>query len=126
MSISEYADFIEIYNGRGIKPEFSARQREIADKYTDKEKTVRICGSDAHTFLEIGRNYAVSESYDADDPVRFIKAMANAELHTAACLKTAHSMTRYARLIKMILKGDIGGIYRIFKRKCLQRSDTSR
>lgn len=126
MSIAEDADLIEIYNGRNIKSEFSEKQRCIADKYTDNEKTARVCGSDSHTFLEIGRNYMISEGFDADDPVQFKKAMKKAELHTAPCLRTAHAKTRAARMIKMMLKGDLGGIYRIFKKKCLRRGDTSR
>ena len=46
-------DCIEVYNGRNVLDEYAVKQREIADKYSLKY----VIGSDAHTTLEVGRNY---------------------------------------------------------------------
>ena len=59
-------DIIEVHNGRNIKRYFSEIQLEIANRYN----TTKAIGSDAHTFIELGRNYNVMEEFNGD-PQKF-------------------------------------------------------
>lgn len=120
--IADQIDFIEVHNGRNISLDFSIRQKEIADQYTDSEKTVRICGSDAHTFFEIGRNYLISEGYQIDNPKDFKEKLKKAQPHIAVCLPFSHVATKVIRLINWILEGNIDELHRIIKRRCSKRS----
>lgn len=113
-------DFIEICNGRNAESNFSKKQKEIADRYTDPVQTVRIAGSDAHAWFEPGRNFMLSESYDTNSPGEFKEAMLSAEKVTAPCLPAAHFHTKTVRLFKLLLKGKFNELYRIILRKCVK------
>ena len=102
-------DFVEIHNGRNIKKEYSLNQKK-------RQKMIgatRIVGSDAHVFFELGRNYILME-YNGKDS--FIKDVEAGKVHKADCIMFAHFCTKIARVITMIEKGDLSGIYRIIVR----------
>lgn len=107
-------DFIEIHNGRNIKKEFSDKQ-ELIQKNIG---ATRIIGSDAHTFFELGRNYILMD-YDGKDNLK--TNIENGQIHKSNCIKYAHFCTKIARIITMIEKGDVNGIYRIIIRKCKRK-----
>ena len=118
--LAPVTDFIEIYNGRNIENSFSQKQQETADKYTDPSQTVRVAGSDAHAWFEVGRNYMISDSYDTNSPSEFKEAMRAAERKTAPCSAFSHFHTKIVRLFKLLLKGNFNELYRIILRKCVK------
>lgn len=107
-------DLIEVHNGRNIDSIFSVKQEEIADKYNIK----KIVGSDSHVFFEIGRNYVVSN--EKIDDVNLLKSI-DYEFVKSSCILFSHQYTKFARIIKMILKGDFYGIFRIINRRCKRK-----
>lgn len=113
-AIEKYADeidLIEIHNGRSIDPMYDVKQKEIADKYGIRG----IIGSDAHTFFELGRNYVLTDRKitgrlrwaDLED-MEFVKS---------EFIPAAHTATRIARALKMILRGDIHALLGIIHKK---------
>ncbi len=108
-------DFVEIHNGRNIKGKFSVNQEKIQEEIG----ATKIVGSDAHTFFELGRNYILME-YDGKDSL--INNVKNGKIYKAKCIKFAHFNTKIARIITMIEKGDLNGIYRIIIKKCKRKS----
>lgn len=111
----KYFDFIEIHNGRNIDEKFSIEQKKIQEKFG----ATRIIGSDAHTFFELGRNYLFLEYNGKDSLVDSVKC---GEIHKSKCIKYAHLVTKYARVIKMIEKGDFNGIQRIIISQCKRKN----
>ena len=110
----QYFDFIEVHNGRNISEEFDLQQEKIQKELG----ATRIIGSDAHTFFEIGRNY-ISIDYRGQDDL--IESINNGIVHRAKCIKFAHFVTKCARIITMLEKGDFNGINRIIKKKLKRR-----
>ena len=106
---------IEIHNGRNISKEYDVKQKEIADKYA----ILPVIGSDAHTIFEIGRNY-IQISKIPDTPTNFLEALRNAEFKSKECLKFCHTLTKFARVIKFIERGDFSGLYRVIHRKFIE------
>ncbi len=109
-AIASEVDLIECHNGRNIDPSYSLRQAEIAKNYGLRG----IVGSDAHTPMEIGRNYCLVSSFTREG---LLEAIDQAQFVTAQCLSAAHKKTRWDRLRKMIRRGDIRGIIGVIKRK---------
>ena len=107
-------DFIEVHNGRNIKNDFSIKQNQIAEKYNLR----KIIGSDAHTFFELGRNYILLE-YTGKENLK--KSVENGEIYKANCINLAHLCTKVARLIKILEKGDLNGLYRIVIKRCKRK-----
>lgn len=103
-------DLIECHNGRNIREEYSFKQNEIADKY----KIIKVVGSDAHTFYEVGRNYCLVNSISRDNLVDEIK---NADFCKKKCIKFAHFNTKIARLFKIIKGGKWNELSRIINKK---------
>lgn len=103
-------DLIEVHNGRNIEKRFDIKQREISDK----NNITPIIGSDAHVFWELGRNYVIIDSIERDDIIESIK---RAEFKEKKCIKISHKVTKYVKLIKMIFKGDINGLFRVIDKK---------
>ncbi|MGN0666926.1 MAG: PHP domain-containing protein [Huintestinicola sp.] len=113
--ISAEVSAIEIHNGRAISADYDYRMQEIAHRTVPS--AVMVCGSDAHTFFELGRNYMETEDYDTASPESFICAVRSGQMHTSPCHPLAHGTTKAVRLIKMLVKGDINGIFRVVRRK---------
>lgn len=110
-----FINCIEIYNGRNIKKEFSKKQEEIQQEMS----LTPIIGSDAHTFFELGRNFIIID-YIGETNLKnnFEDIINNASFHKKKCLKVAHMITKIAKGIKMIEKGDLSELFRtIFKRR---------
>ncbi len=91
-------DIIEVHNGRNVSPAFSEKQKEIQSMYG---KTACV-GSDAHTFFEIGRNYAKLSSVEKDE---LLKALETAEFTERKCLFLSHKWTIVAKLLKRFGRG---------------------
>jgi len=104
-------DLIESHNGRNVEAAFSARQQEIASSVG---KTA-IVGSDAHTFLEIGRNYIYVKPFATGQEL--LRNMQEAVLVKRPCLRGVHLLTKAVKLYKLLRKGDLHGIYRVVIRK---------
>ena len=109
---SSKIDCIECHNGRNVSDSFDVEQNKIAEKYGKK----KVIGSDAHTIIEIGRNY-MDVSIAPVDRETFLEAIENSVLHKKKCIKFAHQTTKIVRVVKMIREGNIGEICRIFNRK---------
>lgn len=92
----EQIDCIECHNGRNICSEYTVKQTEIADKY----ELPKVIGSDAHTLLELGRNY-MEVDYEPCDSEHFLAAIATARFHKAKCIKISHAITKVARLMHL-------------------------
>ena len=108
-------DFVEVYNGRNVSEKYSKKQKEIQEILG----IIPILGSDAHTFMEIGRNYMDISYTDIDDFRKNMQTIIkNATFHERKCIKFAHVITKFAKSIKMVERGDFGGLFRIvFKRR---------
>ncbi|MRG85074.1 PHP domain-containing protein [Salinibacillus xinjiangensis] len=104
-------DFIEVHNGRNIKTEFSDKQLAIGNKYG---KTSLI-GSDAHTFIELGRNFNIMDEFH--DPNSFIKSAKKAGFQKRECLDISHTLTKIVRLIKLLKRGRFHEIYRVILKR---------
>lgn len=108
-------DLIEIYNGRNILEKFSLEQERIA-----KENEIQgVVGSDAHFFLELGRNYNLIE--DFYDKKEFLNNIKNIRYIKKENMKLSHQITRGVKIIKLLKKGELSGLYRIIKGKCSRR-----
>ena len=105
-------DCIECYNGRNVEEKYSVMQERIANKYG----LVKVIGSDAHTLMEIGRNYMEVDSIPSNSS-EFKSVIKSCTFHTKPCIKFSHKVTKFAKLIKMILKGNFNEIYRVINRK---------
>lgn len=105
-------DIIECHNGRNISSFFSEKQNEIADKF----KKFKLVGSDAHTFIELGRNFNIIESFDTKE--EFLKNLKNVKFQKKDCLKISHQITKLVRIIKLLKLGEIDELFRIIKKKC--------
>lgn len=121
--ISEFVDFIEIHNGRNILSEYSKKQNEIAQKYFNSKKTAFVCGSDAHTFFELGRNYIITENFNCKNPDLFKDHIISGKIITAQNYFFSHKITRLAKGIKLIIKGDINELFKIVREKCTRRNN---
>lgn len=103
--------FIEMHNGRNISEEYSIRQNEIAEKYG----VIKVIGSDAHTFIELGRNYMKIENFNTTK--EFITVISKSEIVCSPCLKICHTLTKFTKIIKFIIIGDLNGLFRIINKK---------
>lgn len=111
----EDIDFIECYNGRNIKKEFSDIQEMLVKKYN---KT-GIVGSDAHTFFELGRNYIELENVEKE---KIIESVKNGNFKKQKCIKFAHEWTKIVKSLKLLKKGEFNEIRRIINGKCRGRN----
>lgn len=102
---------IECYNGRNIDEEYGIKQNEIAEKIGK----IKVIGSDAHTWFEVGRNTMEIKRFNTQE--EFLTNLKNAEFKTKKCIKLAHIVTKIDKTIKMIFRGDFNGINRIIIRK---------
>lgn len=108
----ELIDCIEVHNGRNISSKFSLVQDEIAERYSIK----KVIGSDAHTMLEIGRNYMIS-GIEPNDKNSFLKMLDDKHFKKKDCLRMAHQLTRIVRVIKLFGKGNTYEILRIINKR---------
>ena len=108
-------DFIEVHNGRNISEKFDIKQNEMAEKY----ELCKIIGSDAHTFFELGRNIVFTENKITDETV--LENYKNVKFVQRKCIKFAHKWTKLARILTMIGKGDICGLFGIINKKCRRK-----
>lgn len=106
-------DCIEIYNGRNVSSEYAAKQREIAEKY----ELPFVVGSDAHTWIEIGRNYMLCSEMDLSTAENFKKLLTDVKFETKPCIKMSHQITKMAKLCKLLARGNINELYRIIFKK---------
>lgn len=107
----ESIDLIEIHNGRNTKENYSIKQKEMANKYN----ITNIVGSDAHTFFELGRNYVLINKFNNKE--EFLQNIKTAKFIQKKSLSCSHHVTKFVKLFKLLKKGKINEIYRIFKRK---------
>lgn len=107
-------DCIEIHNGRNIEKRYDRIQREISEKY----HILGVVGSDAHTMIEIGRNYMIIDCLDNIlTPNGFITMLKQGTIVEKKCIKIAHYITAIVKILKMIRKGQFNEVYHIIYRK---------
>lgn len=119
--IEEHAgdiDCCEAYNGRNSEEDYGKEQIQIVNKY----KFQKVIGSDAHTMMEIGRNnlifdYKVRIANKED----FLCAIQNCQFNKLPCLKIAHEITRFVKVLKMLFGGKFSELYRTFVKKLKRR-----
>ncbi len=105
-------DCIEVYNGRNISSVYEEKQLEIAKK----NAVPYIIGSDAHTWLEIGRNYIEIENVPVN-PIEFRENIKTAVFHKRDCIWIAHQITKIVKILKLIMKGDYNAIFEAVNRR---------
>lgn len=105
-------DCIEVHNGRNISPDYAIKQKEIADRYGIKP----VIGSDAHTTMEIGRNYMECDQaiLTKED---FLSCIPCFKFHACECIHLAHKITVIAKITKMVLKGNFYELYQHYIRR---------
>ena len=108
----ESIDMIEIHNGRNSRKFFSEKQLLIANKYTNVHQVI---GSDAHTFIELGRNYNIIEEFTNVE--EFKRNLQNVTHVKKECIQLAHQITKIVRIIKLLREGKFREIYRIINRR---------
>ncbi len=104
-------DLIECHNGRNIKKEYSVKQNQIADKYG----LIKIVGSDAHTFYELGRNYCITSEIVTRENIKCL--IDKSIFKTNKCIKFAHFNTKIVRLLKLIKGGKWNELSRIINKR---------
>ena len=115
IKLKDEIDFIKIHNGRNISEKYSDKQKDIQQKL----KITPIIGSDAHTFIELGRNYIEIEYKNIEDFKNNMKDIVEKSVfHKKKCIKLAHTITKFARIIKMIEKGEFNELYRTIFKRC--------
>lgn len=113
--LKEQFDFVEIHNGRNISDKYSEKQKRIQENLG----TIPIIGSDAHTFIELGRNYIEIEYTTIEDFKNNMQTIIEkAKFHKKECIKFAHTITKFARVIKMIEKGEFNELRRTIFKRC--------
>lgn len=113
----ESIDMIEVHNGRNSRQLFSENQLLIANKY---ENVHQVVGSDAHTFIELGRNYNIIEEFTNVE--EFKRNLQNVTHIKKECIQLAHQITKVVRIIKLLREGNFRAIYRIINRR-IKRSE---
>lgn len=115
IKLKDKIDFIEIHNGRNISDKYSEKQKSIQEKLN----IMPIIGSDAHTFIEIGRNYIELEYTNIEDFRNNMKnIIEKSKFHKKKCIKFVHTITKFARVIKMIEKGEFNELCRTIFKRC--------
>ena len=116
--ISQDVDLIEMHNGRNISASFGIKQKKIADEYG----IVKVVGSDAHTFYELGRNVCVCDDLNKDN----IKdELTKATFIKKPCIPFSHKHTKVVKALKLLFGGksdELRGIIR--KRRKRKMQDT--
>ena len=108
----EYIDCIEIHNGRNMSSIYDIEQKKIAIKYG----ITAVIGSDAHTWIEIGRNYMKVDKAPIT-PGDFKNVVLKAEFKSKRSNMIVHQITKIVKIIKLIRMGNISELYRIIIRK---------
>ena len=106
-------DFIEVHNGRNSKEIYSIKQKELSKKYNISP----IIGSDAHSIFEMGRNNIILKDSVSLTKENFIGEIKKAKFVTKKCINWIHIYTKIVKGFKMILRGDIIGLYKIIKKR---------
>ena len=88
---------------------------EIANRY----KKLKMVGSDAHIFFELGRNYNMMEDFNSEDT--FLKNLENVIFKQKKCIKISHQITKIVKLVKLLLKGELSELFRIIRKKYKRR-----
>ncbi|MEH7444004.1 PHP domain-containing protein [Bacillus sp. JJ1122] len=104
-------DIIEIHNGRNIKRQFSDIQLDIANNY----RKIKSVGSDAHTFIELGRNYNLMKEFNNKE--EFLNNLNYANYVKADCIQLAHEITKLVRIVKLLRKGRFDELFRIIHKR---------
>lgn len=104
-------DCIEVHNGRNEVEDFSRKQAELAKRFG----IVPVVGGDAHCFFEVGRNYCITKTPFSRD--RFIETLESARFETRPCIRAAHVVTAFVRVMKKIAGGEFREVYRMLHRR---------
>ena len=113
---SDLIDVIETHNGRNIRSFFSDKQLEICKRYNK----ITCVGSDAHTFIELGRNYNVMEEFN--DSLDFLDKLKKSESVKKDCLQVCHQLTKIDRIIKLLGKGQFNELFRVIYKRYRKRN----
>lgn len=105
-------DIIEVHNGRNIKKTFSEKQLVIGNRFPHVHQLV---GSDAHTFIELGRNYNIIEEFNTSE--EFLINLKDVKHIKKECIQISHTITKLVRLIFILRKGKYDEIYRIIYKR---------
>ena len=109
-------DCIECYNGRNISGKYEEKQRSIADEFA----IAKVIGSDAHTILEVGRNIIYVNKIPKNSQ-EFKTCINNCTFVKKERIMFAHYITKFAKIIKLALRGDFYEIKRIIIKRIRKR-----
>jgi predicted metal-dependent phosphoesterase TrpH len=102
---------MECHNGRNSDCYCTKVQNAMCEKWG----FLKAVGSDAHTFLEMGRNYLLMSSFSS--PEEFLECLKEAKCIINRRILGIYGITRLVKAIKMLVKGDVNGLYRAFHRR---------
>ncbi len=95
-AILRHVDAIEVFNSRCVLPRFNEQARAFAREYT-------LCGtvgSDAHSYIELGRS--TLQLHPFDDAQSFIASLQDAEQVTRLSSPLIHVTSRWAVMVKRL------------------------
>lgn len=105
-------DIIECHNGRNINLKYSEKQNEIAERFNK----LKMVGSDAHIFFELGRNFNLIK--DFNNQKEFLENLREIKFQKKQCIKISHQITKIVKTLKLIKKGELNELFRIIRKKC--------
>lgn len=108
----ENIDIIECHNGRNINLKYSEKQNEIAERLNK----LKMVGSDAHIFFELGRNFNLIK--DFNNQKEFLENLKEIKLQKKQCIKISHQITKIVKVLKLVKKGELNELFRIIRKKC--------
>lgn len=108
----ELIDIIEIHNGRNKLTLFSEKQLAIANSFP---KVHQLVGSDAHTFIELGRNFNLIEEFHSME--EFLCNLKYVTHIRKDCIQISHHITKFVRVFKLLRERKFHEVYRIVHRR---------
>ncbi|MCH6269415.1 PHP domain-containing protein [Neobacillus citreus] len=106
-------DIIEIYNARSILEEFNKNAEKLCSDFNKP----KIVGADSHTAYEANFNYLKLDINGKLSAANFLASVEHYEHINVKLQVLIHQVTRLVRIKKLVLKGDLIGIYKLFYRK---------
>ncbi len=93
-SVLKRADIVEIFNSRNVFGKDDEKARVLADEYA----LTKGCGSDAHTYWELGNSYVEFAQAFKLSPDGLLSALEEARYHTKRTFRGIHVVTKAQKI----------------------------
>lgn len=114
---ADLIDIIEVHNGRNLESIFSEKQLLFAKRYP---KAQRLVGSDAHTFIELGRNYNLIPSFR--NAAQFMENLEFVVHVKQPSMPLAYRITKWVKVFKMLKQGQFADVRLMISGKVKQEN----